>query len=248
MTMNKTDVRHQNALNYVQKKLGYEFSKNHLLLQALTHRSYSASHNERLEFVGDSILNYTVAKMLFMAFPKLSEGELSRMRANLVNQDTLAKIAMELKIGDALLLGTGELKSGGFRRPSILADAMEALFAAISFDADFNTAEEVVRHLYKQRVSQINPNDSGKDAKTRLQESLQARRLALPKYRIIGQIGELHDQQFIVQCDLGELGFQIEATGHSRREAEQQTAEVALKWLEKNYPIKKTAKNNNASS
>ena len=186
--------------------------------------------------------------MLFMAFPKLSEGELSRMRANLVNQDTLAKIAMELKIGDALLLGTGELKSGGFRRPSILADAMEALFAAISFDADFNTAEEVVRHLYKQRVSQINPNDSGKDAKTRLQESLQARRLALPKYRIIGQIGELNDQQFIVQCDLGELGFQIEAKGHSRREAEQQTAEVALKWLEKNYPVKKTAKNNKAPS
>ncbi|MCO6504767.1 MAG: ribonuclease III [Snodgrassella sp.] len=237
--MNKTDVRHQNALRHVQKMLGYTFKENQLLQQALTHRSYSTKHNERLEFVGDSILNYTVAQMLFKAFPRLSEGELSRMRANLVNQDTLAKIAMELSIGDALLLGSGELKSGGFRRPSILADAMEALFAAVSFDADFNTAESVVRHLYTERVRQINPNDSGKDAKTRLQESLQARRLGLPKYRIIGQIGEGSEQQFVVQCDLGELGFQTEASGHSRREAEQQTAETALKWLEQNYPFGK---------
>lgn len=138
--MRKTDVRHENALKYVQQKLGYQFKQSDLLLQALTHRSYSALHNERFEFVGDSILNYSVAKMLFNAFPRLTEGELSRMRANLVNQETLAQIATELKIGDALLLGTGELKSGGFRRPSILADAMEALFAAVSFDADFNTA------------------------------------------------------------------------------------------------------------
>lgn len=240
--MNKTDARHQNALRHVQKMLRYTFKQAQFLRQALTHRSYSAQHNERFEFVGDSILNYTVAKMLFTAFPKLSEGELSRMRANLVNQETLAKIATELNVGDALLLGAGELKSGGFRRPSILADAMEALFAAVSFDADFNTAESVVRHLYTERVKQINPNDSGKDAKTRLQEGLQARRLGLPKYRIIGQIGDISEQQFVVQCDLGELGFQTEASGHSRREAEQQTAETALKWLEQNYPSGKLIK------
>lgn len=242
--MNKTDVRHQNALRHVQKMLGYTFKHNHLLKQALTHRSYSAKHNERLEFIGDSILNYTVAKMLFIAFPRLSEGELSRMRANLVNQDTLAKIAMELRIGDALFLGSGELKSGGFRRPSILADAMEALFAAISFDADFTIAETVVHNLYADRVRQINPNDSGKDAKTRLQESLQARYLSLPKYQIIGQINDVNDQLFVVECDLGELGFQTKATGHSRREAEQQTAETALKWVEQKYPLTKHTKNN----
>lgn len=241
--MRKTDVRHENALKYVQQKLGYQFKQSDLLLQALTHRSYSALHNERFEFVGDSILNYSVAKMLFNAFPRLTEGELSRMRANLVNQETLAQIAAELKIGDALLLGTGELKSGGFRRPSILADAMEALFAAVSFDADFNTAETVVRHLYANRIRNINPQNSGKDAKTRLQEALQARHMPLPKYRIVDQIGDVHDLQFVVQCDLGETGFQTEAAGHSRREAEQQTAQTALVWLEKQFPAAKPRKN-----
>ncbi len=240
--MKKNDVRHENALINVQKMLGYHFKRTDFLQQALTHRSYSALHNERFEFIGDSILNYSVAKMLFEAFPRLTEGELSRMRANLVNQDTLAQIAAELKIGDALLLGSGELKSGGFRRPSILADAMEALFAAVSFDADFNTAEAVVRRLYAERIRHINPQDSGKDAKTRLQEGLQARHMPLPKYRIVDQIGEGQDQQFVVQCDLGETGFQTEATGHSRREAEQQTAQTALDWMEKHFPLAKTRK------
>lgn len=240
--MKKTDVRHENALGYVQKMLGYHFKQSKLLQQALTHRSYSALHNERFEFIGDSILNYSVAKMLFEAFPRLTEGELSRMRANLVNQDTLSQIAAELKVGDALLLGTGELKSGGFRRPSTLADAMEALFAAVNFDADFNTAEAVVRHLYAERIRHINPLNSGKDAKTLLQEALQARHMPLPKYRIVDQIGDVHNQQFVVQCDLGETGFQTEAAGHSRREAEQQTAKTALVWLEKNFPSAKNRK------
>ncbi|PIT52215.1 ribonuclease III [Snodgrassella alvi] len=240
--MKKTDVRHENALGYVQKMFGYHFKQSKLLQQALTHRSYSALHNERFEFIGDSILNYSVAKMLFDAFPRLTEGELSRMRANLVNQETLAQIATELKVGDALLLGSGELKSGGFRRPSTLADAMEALFAAVSFDADFNTAEAVVRRLYAERIRHINPQNSGKDAKTRLQEALQARHMPLPKYRIVDQIGDAHDQQFVVQCDLGETGFQTEAAGHSRREAEQQTAQTALAWLEKNFPSAKIRK------
>ena len=140
----KTDPRKAAALRHLQQTLGYEFHQLDLLKQALTHRSFAAKNNERFEFVGDAILNYTVAKMLFVAFPKLSEGELSRLRANLVNQDTLAEMALAMQVGDALYLGQGELKSGGFRRPSILADAMEAMFAAISFDADFARAEKAV--------------------------------------------------------------------------------------------------------
>ncbi|HEZ4363319.1 TPA: ribonuclease III, partial [Neisseria meningitidis] len=141
----KDDVLKQQAHAAIQKKLGYTFRDISLLRQALTHRSHHAKHNERFEFVGDSILNYTVARMLFDAFPKLTEGELSRLRASLVNEGVLAEMAAEMNVGDGLYLGAGELKSGGFRRPSILADAMEAMFAAVSFDADFNTAEKVVR-------------------------------------------------------------------------------------------------------
>lgn len=240
--MREQDQRHLRARRYIEAGLGYTFIQPALLEQALTHRSYSAHHNERFEFIGDSILNYTVAKMLFVAFPALSEGELSRLRANLVNQDTLAAIALQLKVGDALLLGTGELKSGGFRRPSTLADAMEAMFAAVSLDADFNTAEKVVQRLYAPRIRLINPKSNGKDAKTRLQEALQARHWPLPKYRIVAQVGDVHDQKFVVQCDLGELGFQTEAEGHSRREAEQQTAKVALDWLDQHHPLSKARK------
>ncbi|EOB94672.1 ribonuclease III domain protein [Neisseria meningitidis NM133] len=148
----KDDVLKQQAHAAIQKKLGYAFRDISLLRQALTHRSHHAKHNERFEFVGDSILNYTVARMLFDAFPKLTEGELSRLRASLVNEGVLAEMAAEMNVGDGLYLGAGELKSGGFRRPSILADAMEAMFAAVSFDADFNTAEKVVRHLFADRV------------------------------------------------------------------------------------------------
>lgn len=240
--MTIVDNRHQQAMERIQKAFDYVFQQPALLVRALTHRSFSAENNERFEFVGDSILNYSVAKMLFVAFPTLTEGELSRLRANLVNQDTLAEIATELHVSEALLLGPGELKSGGYRRPSIMADAMEAMFAAISFDADFNTAEKVVCHLYAGRIQHINPKDNGKDAKTRLQEALQARHWALPKYRIIDQIGEIHEQQFVVQCDLGELGFQTEAAGHSRREAEQQTAQTALVWLDEHHPLHKGRK------
>lgn len=236
------DIRQQNAMNHIQKQFDYYFSQPKLLEQALTHRSFSSKNNERLEFIGDSILNYTVAKMLFTTFPLLTEGELSRLRANLVNQDTLAEIALMLHVGDALKLGQGELKSGGFRRPSILADAMEAMFAAVSLDADFNAAERVIRHLFKNRIQQINPLDSGKDAKTRLQEALQARHFPLPKYHIVEQVGDAHDQQFLIQCDLGVLGFHTELLGHSRREAEQATAEVALTWLDEHYPSKKRCK------
>ena len=215
--------------------LDYDFERSELLRQAVTHRSFGTPNNERFEFVGDSILNYTIAKMLFDQFPRLSEGELSRLRANLVNQTTLAEIAQELKLGDYLYLGEGELKSGGFNRPSILADAVEAIFAAISFDSDFMAAEKVVRRLYAVRVAAIDPSKHAKDAKTRLQEALQARRLSLPRYTILSQSGEAHEQSFKVQCDLAELNIITTGDGISRRGAEQQAADTALLLLEKHF-------------
>ena len=236
----KTDVLKQQAHTAIQNKLGYHFKDTALLQQALTHRSYHAKNNERFEFVGDSILNYTVAKMLFDAFPKLTEGELSRLRASLVNEGVLAEIALEMNVGDGLYLGAGELKSGGFRRPSILADAMEAMFAAVSFDADFNTAEKVVRHLFSERVKRADFQNQEKDGKTALQEALQARRFALPKYRIEKQTGEGEHAQFDVSCDLGELGKITYAHAHSRREAEQECARQALLWLEEHQPALST--------
>lgn len=235
----KTSPIKTRALQHIQQQLGHRFNNPALLTQALTHRSYSAQNNERFEFVGDSILNYTVAKMLFDAFPKLSEGELSRLRANLVNEGTLAEIALQMNIGDGLFLGTGELKSGGFKRPSILADAMEAMFAAVSFDADFAAAEQVVRRLFAGRVKTVDFKNQGKDNKTTLQEALQARRLALPKYRIEEQIGTANDSRFVISCDLGELGFICKAQGASRKTAEQEAAAEALKWLEQTFPIKR---------
>lgn len=235
----KPDLLQQAAHQRIQNYLGYQFRRPELLQQALTHRSYHAKNNERFEFVGDAILNYTVAKMLFDAFPKLTEGELSRLRANLVNEGILAEIALEMKVGDGLYLGTGELKSGGFRRPSILADAMEAMFAAVSFDTDFTAAEKVVRHLFAERVKRVDFKNQGKDNKTSLQEALQARRLALPKYRIEEQIGTANDSQFVISCDLGELGFICKAKGSSRKLAEQEAAAEALAWLEQHYPMKR---------
>ena len=228
-----------NRFRRLSQALDYAFQKPELLRQALTHRSYSSANNERFEFVGDSILNYTVARMLFDQFPQLTEGELSRLRANLVNQNTLAEIAHELKLGDYLYLGEGELKSGGFNRPSILADALEATFAAVSFDADFGAAEQVVRRLYDPRVSTIDTTRQAKDAKTRLQEALQARKLQLPKYRILSQSGEAHEQWFKVECDLGELALISTGDGGSRRAAEQQAAEAALTLLEQKFAASK---------
>ncbi|MBI3146057.1 MAG: ribonuclease III [Pseudogulbenkiania sp.] len=232
MTVSQTEVK----FGRLSAALGYRFSRPELLRQAMTHRSFGTPNNERFEFIGDSILNYTVARMLFDRFPRLSEGELSRLRANLVNQSTLAEIAQSLCLGDYLYLGEGELKSGGFNRPSILADALEATFAAVSFDTDFAAAESVVRRLYETRVGAIDPTKHAKDAKTRLQEALQARKLALPKYRILSQSGEAHEQWFKVECDLGELAVIVTGEGGSRRAAEQQSAEAALEHLERKLP------------
>lgn len=211
--------------------LGYEFRQQALLRQALTHRSYSPQNNERLEFLGDSVLNCAIAKALYDNFPSLPEGTLSRMRANLVKQDTLAGIAVRLKLGDHLLLGEGELKSGGFRRPSILADTLESIFGAVFLEAGFEAAQTVVLRQFETILAGIDPNASGKDAKTHLQEWLQGKRHALPNYELTGTRGEAHDQIFVVACHIPALGITTQGMGRSRRAAEQEAALAALKQV-----------------
>ena len=217
----------------LQQALGYTFTRPELLTQALTHRSYGATNNERLEFLGDSVLNCTVARALYDAFPDLPEGSLSRLRANLVRQETLAEIAVEMRLGDSLRLGEGELKSGGFRRPSILADALESLFGAVFLEAGFDAAQRVVRGLFDPLVAKIDPRASGKDPKTQLQELLQSRRLPLPDYRLVDTRGEAHDQSFIVECVLAKPELSTRGVGKSRRAAEQEAARQACAALQK---------------
>lgn len=208
-------------------RLGYRFEDSRLARQALTHRSYGTPHNERLEFLGDGVLNCAVASLLYERFPHLPEGHLSRLRANLVNQDSLSRLANQLDVGSYLLLGEGELKSGGFRRPSILADALEACFGAVFLDGGFDAAAEVIRTLYEPLVAELDPKAMGKDPKTLLQEFLQGRHLALPKYQVIEVRGEAHEQQFHVECLIPELAIRTQGEGPSRRSAEQLAARLA---------------------
>src|SRR5690606_4546549 len=184
----------------LEAALGYRFNEPRLLTQAVTHRSHSAAHNERLEFLGDAVLNFVVASLLFDRFPKTDEGDLSRMRANLVRQATLADVANRLELSAYLQLGEGELKSGGFRRPSILADALEAVFGAVYMDGGFDPARKVIASLYESLLANVDPRSQGKDAKTLLQERLQALRLDLPTYSVIATHGAAHSQLFEVAC------------------------------------------------
>ncbi len=211
----------------LENKLGYSFRDTRLLTQALTHRSYGTPHNERLEFLGDSVLNCAVARLLFDRFQRLPEGDLSRVRANLVNQQALFEIADRLRLGEHVLLGEGELKSGGFRRPSILADALEAIFGAVFLDGGFAAAESVIRQLFESAVAATDPAAVAKDPKTRLQEYLQGRRLALPQYSVVGVAGEAHEQVFRVECLVPELDIRSFGEGSSRRAAEQSAAKAA---------------------
>lgn len=221
--------------------LNYEFNDKQLLVQALTHRSYSGTNNERLEFLGDSVLNFVVADLLYETFPKLDEGDLSRVRAHLVKQASLADIANKLKLSDYLRLGEGELKSGGFRRPSILSDALEAIFGAIFLDSGFNTAQQVIRQQYMEVISNIDPLTLGKDPKTLLQEMLQAHKFSLPNYLVVNTHGAAHDQLFDIECRLDELDIVTTASGSSRRDAEQKAAQLALEAVSK-YPLGKAKK------
>lgn len=211
----------------VCRKLGYSFLQPELLRQSLTHRSFGSPHNERLEFLGDSILNCVIAHALFQKFPDLSEGELSRLRANLVNQQSLFELAQKLNLGEEVLLGEGELKSGGFSRPSILADTLEAMIAAVFLDGGFGMAGQVVQNLYTTLFQDIDPKNPGKDPKTLLQEFLQSRKMSLPQYSVIATTGEAHQQQFRVECFVAELNIRSFGTGTSRRNAEQDAAKQA---------------------
>ena len=215
-------------LTALQARLQHRFSDPALLTRAVTHRSFSAEHNERLEFLGDSVLNLAVAALLFQRLKQLPEGELSRVRANLVKQDTLHKIAVELGLSAVLRLGEGESRSGGHKRPSILADALEAVIGAVHLDAGYAAAEALVHRLYQD--VQINPQMSAaaKDPKTELQEWLQGRKMKLPVYRVAGTLGAAHKQTFDVECEVPELGIAERGIGASRRAGEQAAAAAML--------------------
>ncbi|MEW7851346.1 ribonuclease III [Massilia aurea] len=217
----------------LQTRLGYTFRDPGLLVQALTHRSHSALHNERLEFLGDSILNCVVASILYERYRGLDEGDLSRLRANLVKQQALFEIAQKLDLSQFLRLGEGELKSGGFRRPSILADTLEALLGAIFLDAGFDSARDVIRAFYIPLLDTVDPATLGKDAKTLLQEFLQAKRIALPTYNVVATHGAAHSQEFEVECLVPKLSVQVFGRGGSRRAAEQAAASQALGTAQK---------------
>ena len=212
-------------------QIGHIFIQPDLLRRALTHRSHSAAHNERLEFLGDSILNCVIAKHLYDTYPDVPEGDLSRLRSNLVNQQTLATLAQQLNLGELLLLGEGERKSAGFRRPSILADTMEALFGAVFLDAGFVAAEQAVLKLYIPFIAKSDDHILDKDFKTLLQEYLQSRRLGLPRYTVVATQGEAHAQLFQVDCEIEQLKLITRGEGTSRRSAEQEAAEAAYRKI-----------------
>lgn len=218
------------------RRISYFFSQPELLREALTHRSHSLPHNERLEFLGDSVLNCAVATLLFRHFPDLTEGKLSRFRANLVNQQTLADIAQTLELGKLVRFGEGEIKSGGNRRPSILADALEAVLGAIYLDGGFGAVEKVIATLYTPLLNELDVRTLGKDPKSLLQEYLQSRRLPLPHYSVVGTMGEPHQQQFEVECVISKLDIRTLGEGTSRRAAEQEAARQAYQQLHPNSP------------
>jgi ribonuclease-3 len=221
----------QDGLTALQARLQHSFSDPALLVRAVTHRSFAADHNERLEFLGDSVLNLAVADLLYLRLSALPEGDLSRVRANLVKQDTLHQLAEGLGLPEVVRLGEGEVRSGGSRRPSILADALEALIGAVYLDAGYARAQALVHRLFED--VEINPQmqASAKDAKTELQEWLQGRKYKLPLYRVVGTLGAAHRQTFDVECEVSELNLNERGIGSSRRAGEQAAAAAMLQTL-----------------
>ena len=218
------------AVDVLYSRINYTFNKPKYLELALTHRSAKGEHNERLEFLGDSILSVVIADALYHQFPKVQEGDLSRMRSTLVRGQTLAQIAKDFQLGSCLRLGPGELKSGGFRRESILADAVEAIIGAIYLDSDIETCRQVVLGWYQDRLKEIKPGVGQKDPKTQLQEYLQGRKMPLPIYSVIATKGQAHNQEFTISCLVS--GYkEFIAKGTSRRKAEQSVAQIALDVL-----------------
>ena len=218
-------------LNRLQEVIGYRFENADLLREALTHRSFGQPHNERLEFLGDSVLNCVVSGELFSRYRDLKEGELSRLRAHHVRQESLYRVARKLDLGRFLLLGEGELKSGGITRPSILADAFEALIGAVYLDGGFPVVQSVLRKLLEAPLRESDADSFGKDPKTLLQEHLQGRRLGLPKYSVVSTRGAAHDQEFEVECLVDGLSLRTLGSGSSRRVAEQQAAQRAFEKI-----------------
>lgn len=226
-------------LESLEEKIGYHFKNRKLLQRAVTHRSFGAENNERLEFLGDSVLNCVVGQALFLRDAHFNEGSLSRVRANLVCQDALAEIANRIVLSDHLRLGEGEMKTGGAHRPSIQSDAMEAIFGAIMTESGFDAAKEVILRLYEPVLSQLTPERMGKDAKTLLQEFLQAHHIALPEYSIVSIEGAAHDQTFHCECLVKKLEICVSGKGKNRRAAEQSAAKVALKMAEDYFEQKR---------
>ena len=220
------------SLDDLSRSLDYRFQDAVLLQEAVTHRSVGSHNNERLEFLGDAVLGYVIAEALYAQFPDASEGQLSRLRASLVKRETLASIARDLKLGDYLSLGSGELKSGGFRRDSILADALEAVFGAIVMDSGFDTCHDTILRLFAERLGGLSAADEQKDPKTRLQEHLQSRKLELPVYSVQEVTGKAHNQQFVIECRVEDLLCYSQGRGSNRRRAEQAAAEAMLTQLE----------------
>jgi ribonuclease-3 len=216
----------------LERRIGHRFRNAALLDQALTHRSFGSPHNERLEFLGDGVLDCVVAEEVYARFPGFSEGELSRLRANLVREAALAEVARSLGLSEFLRLGEGELASGGAARASMLADTLEAIYGAVFLDGGYDAAREAVRRTFGERLERLEPRMPAKDAKTRLQELLQARRQKLPEYRVVATRGAAHRQTFEVECLAAGLGLRATGSGSSRRLAEQQAAGNLLKLLD----------------
>jgi ribonuclease-3 len=228
-----------NAIDVLSAKLEYSFNDITLLNEALTHRSYAPENNERLEFLGDGILNFVIADELFNLYPDVQEGDLSRLRANLVNKESLAKIANKLDLGEVIKLGSGELKSGGFRRPSILADAVESIFGAVYCDSGFDSARDLIVRLYADRLASPTDLQSLKDAKTQLQELLQSRRFELPDYQVTSISGQSHAQVFHVKCSIKQMSIEVSGAGKSRRKGEQIAANKAITLVQEYFGNKK---------
>ena len=220
-------------LEQLQARIGYSFWRPELLVQALTHRSHGNPHNERLEFLGDSVLNCVIALELYRRFARLKEGELSRLRATLVRQDALHQVAQGLALGQFLKLGGGEQRSGGSARPSILADSVEALLGAVFLDGGFGAAQTTTLRIFSTLLDDLDPKSQGKDPKTRLQEALQAKRIPRPKYAVVSTRGAAHDQTFEVECVIADLALRSTGSGPTRRVAEQEAALRAFEMLRK---------------
>lgn len=216
----------------LERRLGHRFVDAARLAQALTHRSFGSPHNERLEFLGDGVLDCAIAEELYERFPHLAEGELSRLRASLVRETALAEVARALGLAEFLRLGEGEAASGGMARASILADTLEAVYGAVFLDGGYEAARSVIRRTFGERLAGVPARAPAKDSKTRLQETLQGRRLKLPQYQVVATRGAAHRQTFEVECVVGELNLRATGSGASRRAAEQQAAEALLRLVE----------------